>query len=474
MIIKKLNETFSFISELTREQIQALTVRKENIQYNYLAQMNNYYAYEYFYKKIDSGFIVPNGVLELLGLIQKPEITQSERDALTNEILEISSIKPRDYQLNAIIDAIFYKRLFIRAATGAGKSLIIGLIAKLLIKRELKGILVVPNVSLTNQFKSDLDSYNLNIEFNVIGGNNKIKDLSKPLTISTWQSLKNVSNLNEVLKNIGFIIVDEAHGAKADVIFNIVNKCINTEYKIGLTGTIPEGAVNVMRLQSVFGNLQNYITPRGLIERGLATEAKVKMVYLDYGTRINGDYSSQLKFIKEYEPRNTLIAKIADSVSVKGNTLVLFQHTLHGLDLFYKILVQRNLQFDDKTYKNLLFQYDSKIFFINGSIEGSQREAIRKLLEETDNAILVANYATTSTGVNIKKLNNLILASPLKSYVTITQSLGRLLRTHESKDIVNIFDIVDGTTIFKKQAAERIRKSYEPECYEIEKIIYKL
>lgn len=471
LIIKKLNESFSFINKLSEEEIQKLIIRKQNYQYNYMAQMNSYYSFERFFKKIENGYIVPNGILEYLGYYKKPEIPSEYRNKLEDIVKSKCKLEARDYQLNAIIDALVYKKLFIRAATGAGKSLIIGLIIKLLIDKGLKGILVVPNVSLTNQFKSDLESYELDIDFNVIGGTNSAKDLTKPLTITTWQSLKNVQNLNEILKNIGFIIVDEAHGAKADVIFNIVNKCINTEYKIGLTGTIPEGEVNVMRLQSVFGNLMNYITPRGLIERGLATEAKVKMIYL-MNEKIQGDYPSQLKVIKESYKRTRLISSITDTISEKGNTLVLFQHTKHGLDLFYEILKIRNVEYNDKTYKDLVQQKINNIFFINGLIDGEQREIVRNILEKAENAILVANYATLSTGVNIKKLNNLILASPLKSYVTITQSLGRLLRTHESKSIVNIFDIVDNSTIFRRQAKERIEKSYEPEGYEIEKINY--
>lgn len=61
------------------------------------------------------------------------------------------------------------------------------------------------------------------------------------------------------------------------------------------------------------------------------------------------------------------------------------------------------------------------------------------------------------------------MASPLKSYTTISQSIGRLVRLHESKEEANIYDIVDDlgtrkpTGPFWKQYQERLQKSYNPE-----------
>jgi len=89
---------------------------------------------------------------------------------------------------------------------------------------------------------------------------------------------------------------------------------------------------------------------------------------------------------------------------------------------------------------------------------------------EKESHILVSSYAITATGINIKRLANIILASPLKSYTTITQALGRAIRLHISKDTANVYDIVDAFTekcIFAKQYLERLRKSYESEGFEI-------
>ena len=89
------------------------------------------------------------------------------------------------------------------------------------------------------------------------------------------------------------------------------------------------------------------------------------------------------------------------------------------------------------------------------------------------NEILVSNYQLLSTGISIKRLFNVIFASPLKSYTTITQSIGRGLRLHPDKKIFRVFDIVDDFGmkkpggIFWKQYLERQRHSYNSEGYPI-------
>lgn len=102
-----------------------------------------------------------------------------------------------------------------------------------------------------------------------------------------------------------------------------------------------------------------------------------------------------------------------------------------------------------------------------------------KKIEKTEQ-ILVSGYQLLSTGVNIKKLHNMVLASPLKSYTTVTQSIGRLMRKHESKTEANIFDLVDSTNIrgiggvFYKQYTHRKNTSYNPEQFPVKEVFYNL
>ena len=86
---------------------------------------------------------------------------------------------------------------------------------------------------------------------------------------------------------------------------------------------------------------------------------------------------------------------------------------------------------------------EKKIFFVHGGVEGDDRERIRGIVEKESNAIIVASYGTFSTGINIRNLHSVILASPSKSRVRILQSIGRGLRIGDSKDSMTLYDIAD-------------------------------
>lgn len=94
----------------------------------------------------------------------------------------------------------------------SGKSVIISVIAEFFRRLGLKGILLVPNINLLTQFKNDIESYNLKDladDVQLIGAENSVgsvSDLTKTLTISTWQSMQNYEGSFE---GLDFVIVDE-------------------------------------------------------------------------------------------------------------------------------------------------------------------------------------------------------------------------------------------------------------------------
>ena len=83
------------------------------------------------------------------------------------------------------------------------------------------------------------------------------------------------------------------------------------------------------------------------------------------------------------------------------------------------------------------------MFYVSGETHVDTREKIRSITEEENNAIIVASLGTFSTGINIKRLNNLIFASPSKSRIRNLQSIGRGLRKTDDKDSMRLFDIAD-------------------------------
>ena len=84
-----------------------------------------------------------------------------------------------------------------------------------------------------------------------------------------------------------------------------------------------------------------------------------------------------------------------------------------------------------------------KVFFVYGGVGAQEREKVREITEKESNAIIVASYGTFSTGINIKRLHNVIFASPSKSRVRNLQSIGRVLRKGQNKSQATLYDIAD-------------------------------
>ncbi len=87
-----------------------------------------------------------------------------------------------------------------------------------------------------------------------------------------------------------------------------------------------------------------------------------------------------------------------------------------------------------------------KVFFVHGGVDAEERELVREITENEKNAIIVASYGTFSTGINIKRLHNVIFASPSKSRIRNLQSIGRVLRKGKDKVKAKLYDIADDLT----------------------------
>jgi superfamily II DNA or RNA helicase len=495
MEITKINESYTTISadkDKLNKIFDYLKVERPGAYFEPMVKAGFKSPYEYFGKIQGDKILVMNGhlqLLESLGVDHKviescSDFSHEQLDEFYEEIINVLPFKPYYYQGKAFYDSIINSKQINKMCTGSGKSLTISLIAEFMRKQGKRGLLLVPNINLLTQFKNDIKDYNLLDLYNdthVIGGGSNEKHFNNSLTISTWQSLQ---TWHDELDKLDYVITDEAHRFASEETSSIVSSTVNCKYKWGFTGTLPEDPVAKMQLLGLFGLPKTYIKSSELIEMGLATPIKINSIIFNYSNsdksifKESGNYAKQLKFLKDHEKRNEVIVNIVCKVKNSGNTLVLFQHTSHGkllfIDAMKKLYPDVTVELKDITgKKSFEFQERYGIYFLNGEDDAKTREKTRKVLEEHEDAILIANYSLLSTGVNIKKLHNLILASPLKSYTTVTQSIGRGMRLHESKDVFTVYDLVDNTGfrkpggIFWKQYQHRKNTSYNPEEFPV-------
>jgi len=344
----------------------------------------------------------------------------------------------REHQVNALCHAMQRRRTLLLSPTASGKSLIIYLIVRqLLTYQKLKGLVIVPTTSLVEQLYSDFADYSGQNDFRVeenlhriYQGKDKHTDL--PLTISTWQSLYQMPP--SYFHQFDYIIGDEAHLFKAQSLTSILTSCINTKYRIGLTGTLDGTKTHKLVLEGLFGATKRVITTKELIDKKELSDFQIKCLILKHPDEIceemkDCDYQEEIQYLIANEQRNKFIKNLA--VSMNKNTLILYQMVAKHGQVLYDMI------------RNTEKIGDRKVFFVHGGTDTEDRENIRKIMETENDAIVVASYGTFSTGINIRNLHNIIFASPSKSRVRNLQSIGRGLRQSSGKEQATLYDIAD-------------------------------
>ena len=379
-------------------------------------------------------FIENRGGTIILEGLEKPT-SGSLSDSFSKFVSKIltKSIEIRDYQLSAFSYAINNKRAILLSPTASGKSLIIYCIIRLMTTLEKRSLLIVPTTSLVEQMYKDFEDYgwipDQHVQRKYYGYE---IDESKPVVISTWQSLATFDK--KYFEQFDCVVGDEAHLYKSKELQKIMNACVNAKYRIGTTGTLDDSKVHKLVLEGLFGRVHNVTTTRELIDKKQLADLKIQCLILKYSQdeckhvkKLN--YQEEMDYIVSHEKRNRFIRNLTKTRT--GNTLVLFQYVEKHGKVLYDLI------------GDTLDHQTRKLFFVYGGTETKDRETIRSITENENNAIIVASYGTFSTGINIRNLHNVIFASPTKSKIRILQSLGRGLRLGDNKVKANLYDVAD-------------------------------
>ena len=334
------------------------------------------------------------------------------------------SLKIRDYQVEAFQLAISRNRALLVSPTASGKSLIIYSLVRYYQLMGLKTLILVPTTSLVEQMYKDFEDYGWSSGTycqKIYQGHDR--KVTKDVVISTWQSLYKMPK--SYFKDFGCVIGDEAHQFKAKSLTGIMTKLHQCKYRFGLTGTLDGTQTHQLVLEGLFGAAEKVVTTKELIDKNTLANLKIKCLILRHpNIREKMTYAEELDYIVTNKKRNDFLLNLLRHL--RGNTLCLFQLVeKHG-----KVLHER-------------LGSNDNVYFVYGGVDTKERETIRGLVETHTNSVTIASYGTFSTGINIRNIHNIVFASPSKSKIRVLQSIGRGLRTSESKDSVLIYDIAD-------------------------------
>ena len=370
---------------------------------------------------------------------------------------------PYDYQIRALHKTASSKRVLFESPTGSGKSLTLYLIIRYLLAKnknnpDFKILISVPSRVLVTQMFRDFKDYGWDsIEDHVgqyssdFSKEEREINVAKKVLVSTNDSIDNLlSKDKNFCNNYSAVFVDEAHKAKepeeSKRLFRILSSCENAEYRVAMTGTVPKNKLFEKNLEGSFGEKLILTETNNLQEQGILSNCTIYNIHLPYDydsikfmKTKKVSYADEVELVRLSGSKHYAISYLIDQklITTKENTLILCNKIENGeLKDIVNHISKNHPEFE--------------IEIIHGGVKGKDRDRIITSINNREGVIVVATYATMSTGVNIKKLHNCIFASSIKSYETIIQSIGRALRTHNSKSEAKIFDLVDDICIEKR------------------------
>ncbi len=337
---------------------------------------------------------------------------------------------PRKYQVEGVYDALKHNRKLLISPTASGKSLMIYSLVRYYVDKNEKILLVVPTTSLVEQMYKDFEDYGWNAEsycHRIYSGKEKTNEY--PVTITTWQSVYKLER--SFFEDYSVVIGDEAHLFKSKSLISIMTKLHHAKYRYGFTGTLDGTQTHKWVLEGLFGPSYKITKTEELIKQGYLSKLDIQCIVLKHPPQKFETYNDELEYLISHQQRNKFLSNL--TLDLKGNTLVLYSRVeTHGAIIYDLINTNK--------------RNDHKVFFIHGGVDAEERELVREITEKEENAIIVASYGTFSTGINIKRLHNIIFASPSKSRVRNLQSIGRVLRKGKDKVKATLYDIADDCT----------------------------
>lgn len=369
-----------------------------------------------------------------------------------------NSFEFRDYQLNSIEMLITkgYGRGLIEIPTAGGKSFIIANFIWNIHKNfdtKYRYLILVPNKQLVEQFYKDLLDYGLTTDrLTRFTAGMKGKDAYNPDAQIVIGNRQYIFKNRDRLKKVDVLIVDEVHTAAATSTEDFINS-LNCKIKVGCSGTLPRDKHAKWKLEGMFGKTVYTEDITSLQERGYISKLKITLLKIkDNVVAADKNILFNLETTRKYRPDEFGNSDILFDEAYKAEHEYFQNHyedlyrpvfdyllTLNSntLILFDRVEVGRNL-FD---FAKNMYAGKKNVFYIDGSIPVSDREQTREQFEKDDGNLLIAQVATFSTGINIRRLTNIVFLTSSKSFSQVIQSIGRTLRLHFSKTEAHLIDV---------------------------------
>jgi len=424
-----------------------LTVSPKNLSsFNNNANNPSYSIYQESEKRL---YIPKNLGLQRFGVPDKDKLKEGlDINLKFNGKLRENQVKPVEAYLKAAKDDTMRGGL-INLPCGFGKtSISLYIISKL----QKKTLVIVHKDFLLKQWRERIEQFLPDARIGLVKA--KVIDIEdKDIVVGSLQSLSMKEYDKGTFDEFGFMIADECHHLSSEVFSRALQK-INCRYSLGLSATMTrkDGLSKVFKWHLgdiVYKNTKKKVDNVDILcYEYYVEDDKYSKEELLFNGRPN--MARMINNICEYEPRMDKIVSIIKKLKeneVKRNIIILSDRRNHLKELKNKL--------DSKNIGNVGYY-----------VGGMKDEELKKSEEKCD--ILLGTFSMASEGMDIPKLDTLILASPKSD---IVQSVGRILRKKPEDRLYTplIIDINDMFSMFINQSKKR-EKYYNKCKYNITKV----
>ena len=388
------------------------------------------------YRNSGSDLIIPHGVKDSL-LYAFPELNINgsfEHPVLFNyasnkPVNYNANINLYDYQKDALNSLVRSRGGILQSKAGSGKTRV-GIALACALGR--KTLWLTHTNELLNQ------SYNAAAEFidkkllgKITAGKMQIAD---GITFATVQTLSK-ADLFALRNTWDVVIVDECHRCAGTVnkatMFSKVLNNLAARYKYGLSATLHRADGLILCTYALLGGVAHTVPD------SVVNTMRVEIHKKETGVQISRKcldtdgtlcYAKLINYLACDKVRNANIAYDIGELAEQGHSIIVLSDRIEQLGRLYDIL------YDEE-------QSDAVI--LHGKVKKADRELALEQMRNKEKHILLATYQLAKEGLDVPCLDRLLLATPVKDYAIVVQSVGRIARVCDNKGTPVVYDYVD-------------------------------
>ena len=408
----------------------------------------------YLYEVHGDEIILPYGTLkQIQPMIKDTIVTSDFKPYESIDYGEPIPLYPYQEQAVKMVKNSYYGIMVSKA--GSGKTQVgIALIKEY----GRRALWLTHTVDLLRQSKERAERY---MDNSLIGTITEGKvNIGKGVTFATVQTMCKL-DLSQYKDMWDVVIVDECHrvaGTPTQMsMFAKVLNSLSARHKFGLSATVHRADGMIPATFALLGGIVYTVPDEAIADKVMQVGIKpigtgVKISRECLNTDGTLGYTKMITYLCGNWER---LVVIHDAIcQEKGHSCLILSDRLDHLENLMKLL--------PPTMQPYAVMISGKMTTKKGKAE---REQALEDMRTGKKKYLFATYSLAKEGLDIPCLERLFLTTPQKDYAVITQSIGRIARTHDGKADPICYDFVDDIGYLAKSYKKRCATYKKNNCY---------